>query len=120
MNGAQFIATQRNRYWSSGSGPIVDIGFWIAGLEYCTGVEAEVIGKPSINSYLTVCRDTGIRVDNTVMVSDDVLSDLAGAKKAGLSTVHTTDYSVRTNATITLAPDLTVSNLSEFVKTICG
>lgn len=119
FNGARFMALQSNQYCPSDSGPVIDAGFWVAGLEYCTGKKAEIIGKPSLESYLTVCREAQILPDQAVMVSDDAFSDLVGAKKAGLRTIHVSEYAVKSNFTPSLAPDLELSDLLQFVKLIC-
>lgn len=90
-SGAALVAMQRNPCWSDGSEWHIDNGFWIAGLEYVTGREAVVIGKPSpfayqgaVNRLLLSPQSKG----SIAFVSDDVLSDLSGAKDFGLLTIY--------------------------------
>jgi HAD superfamily hydrolase (TIGR01458 family) len=116
--GAHFIAMQRNQYCSAGGLPTIDVGFWVAGLEYCTGITAEVIGKPSVKSYLSICRDVAIKAEQAAMLSDDLSSDLLGAHQAGLITIHLTDYSVLSSSSTFNSPNAVVSNLSEFIKLV--
>lgn len=119
MHGAQLLAMQKNRYWMYGDHPKVDLGFWVAGLEYCTGVKAKVIAKPSVESYQVVLRDAGVQSSRAAMVSDDLYSDLSGAKRAGLATVHVTGSGSfpKSDATVPAA-DFTVPLLSRFIELI--
>lgn len=113
-DGAEFIAMQRNRHWWMGDIPRIDVGFWVAGLEFCTGRIAHVIGKPSPDAYILLARDAGCSTSRTVMVSDDAESDLQGARAAGLSTVH-----VRRGDADQSAPgtaDLHVGGLIDWVR----
>ncbi len=47
MNGAKLIALHKGKCWQTESGLQLDIGAFVAGLEYAAGVDAHVIGKPS-------------------------------------------------------------------------
>ena len=47
MDGAELIALQKNRYWETAEGLSLDAGPFVSALEYATGREAEVVGKPS-------------------------------------------------------------------------
>jgi len=47
MNGAALIALQKNRYWETAEGLSLDAGPFVAALEYGSGTQAEVVGKPS-------------------------------------------------------------------------
>jgi HAD superfamily hydrolase (TIGR01450 family) len=91
VDGAQLVAMQRNRRWSDGVNWHVDNGFWVAGLEYVTGQQALVTGKPSRGAYMTALRRLGQEsqdYSSTAFVSDDIVSDLRGAKELGLITVY--------------------------------
>lgn len=46
LDGALFVALQKNRYWRRDDGLALDAGPFVAALEYAAGVEAVVIGKP--------------------------------------------------------------------------
>ena len=45
--GARLVCLHKNRWWQTGRGPLLDAGAFVAGLEYASGVEATVLGKPS-------------------------------------------------------------------------
>lgn len=89
--GAILVAMQRNQRWSDGIEWHVDNGFWVAGLEYVTGKQAVVTGKPYRTAYQSALARLGLTVNassNTFFVSDDIASDLRGAKDVGLKTVY--------------------------------
>jgi ribonucleotide monophosphatase NagD (HAD superfamily) len=86
--GAQLVAMHRKRHWPTGGRRVVDLGFWVAGLEFCGRCPATVIGKPSEYSYSTVIRDAGFTPERVVMISDEEDPDLHGARRWGIRTVH--------------------------------
>ena len=45
--GAELYCLHKNRWWQTSRGPLLDAGAFVAGLEYATGVDAIVLGKPS-------------------------------------------------------------------------
>ncbi|MEX2365890.1 MAG: TIGR01458 family HAD-type hydrolase, partial [Pseudohongiellaceae bacterium] len=47
MNGSRLICMHRNKYWQTEEGLRMDIGAFVAALEYVSGKEAIVIGKPA-------------------------------------------------------------------------
>lgn len=86
LDGASLVAMQRNRWWTTGSGPALDAGMFVAGLEYAAGVEATVAGKPSPEIFAAACARTGARPDEAMMVGDDLESDLRPAAGLGMAT----------------------------------
>jgi HAD superfamily hydrolase (TIGR01458 family) len=87
MDGAALIALQRNRYWETADGLSLDAGPFVAALEYATGREAEVVGKPSPSFFELAVRQLGLPVERVAMVGDDVEADVGGAIDAGLAGV---------------------------------
>ncbi len=84
MDGAELIALQKNRYWLRADGLSLDVGPFVAALEYATGCEAYVVGKPAPAFFVEVLGDLGVGASEAVMVGDDVESDIGGALNAGL------------------------------------
>ncbi|MCH8473787.1 MAG: TIGR01458 family HAD-type hydrolase [Opitutales bacterium] len=84
MNGAQLIAMHRNRFWEDEDGLRMDIGAFVAGLEYVTGQEAVIIGKPSRDFFQLALPQLDCEAADAVMVGDDIQSDIGGAKAQGL------------------------------------
>jgi HAD superfamily hydrolase (TIGR01458 family) len=84
MDGAALIALQKNRYWETAEGLSLDAGPFVASLEYATGREAEVMGKPSPAFFELALSELGTSADHAAMVGDDVEADIGGAMDAGL------------------------------------
>jgi HAD superfamily hydrolase (TIGR01458 family) len=85
MDGAELIALQKNRYWETAEGLSLDAGPFVSALEYATGREADVVGKPSKSFFELALSELGARADRAVMVGDDVEADVGGAMAAGLA-----------------------------------
>jgi HAD superfamily hydrolase (TIGR01458 family) len=87
LEGAELIALQKNRYWETSGELTMDAGPFIAALEYASGREARVVGKPSAEYFSLALEGLGLKPEEVVMVGDDVEMDIGGAQKAGLKTV---------------------------------
>lgn len=84
MNGACFIALSRDRYWMSATGLTIDCGAFVSALEYATGVQSVLAGKPSPMFYQAAVRSLGLQnAPEVIMVGDDLDSDVSGAQQAG-------------------------------------
>jgi len=86
MHGAELLSLHKNRFWQKPDGLHLDLGAFVAAIEYATGKTATVLGKPSDAFFLSICANLGVRPDEALMVGDDIESDIAGAKEAGLKT----------------------------------
>jgi HAD superfamily hydrolase (TIGR01458 family) len=84
MDGAQLVALQHNRYWQRADGLALDVGAYCAALEYATGREAVVVGKPAPEFFAAALADLDAQPQAAVMVGDDVEADIGGAIDAGL------------------------------------
>lgn len=84
VNGASLIALHKDRYTMTEEGLKIEFGAFIAGLEYATGKEALVIGKPSPAFFQSALDDLGLSSERVVMIGDDLLSDVHGAQNAGM------------------------------------
>jgi HAD superfamily hydrolase (TIGR01458 family) len=113
--GARLVCLHRNRWWQTGRGPLLDAGAFVAGLEYATGVEAEVIGKPSRAYFQSALSALGAEPHETTMVGDDVETDVGGAKKAGLRgvLVRTGKFTEEALAAADPAPDAVLDSIAD-------
>ena len=84
MEGAELVALQMNRYWQKESGISLDAGPFVAALEYASGKEATVVGKPERSFFEAALHELGLEAGEVAMVGDDAEADVAGAKAAGL------------------------------------
>ena len=87
MNGAELIALQKNRYWLRADGLSLDVGPFVAAIEFATGREAYVVGKPARGFFEQVLGDLGVDAQEAAMVGDDIESDIRGALRAGLGAI---------------------------------
>jgi HAD superfamily hydrolase (TIGR01458 family) len=87
MEGGELIALQKNRFWLTADGLSLDAGPFVAAIEYATGREALVVGKPSPSFFELVLAGLGVAAADAAMVGDDVESDVGGALAAGLRAV---------------------------------
>jgi HAD superfamily hydrolase (TIGR01458 family) len=80
----RLVALGLTRYWRAEDGLRLDAGAYVRALEYAATTDAVVLGKPDAAFYETAVRDLGAAADRTVMVGDDIRSDVEGAQRAGL------------------------------------
>jgi HAD superfamily hydrolase (TIGR01458 family) len=83
-DGARLVCLHKNRWWQTGRGPLLDAGAFVAGLEYAAGVEAEVVGKPTVAYFQAALAEVDATAAEAVMVGDDVEADIGGAKAVGM------------------------------------
>jgi HAD superfamily hydrolase (TIGR01458 family) len=92
-DGARLIGMHRNPWWLTPDGPTLDSGAYVAGLEFATGVRAQIIGKPA-PAFFSIAVDA-LRADSPVgeprlrrseiaMVGDDIRTDVLAGQRAGL------------------------------------
>jgi HAD superfamily hydrolase (TIGR01458 family) len=83
--GAELIALHKNRFWQTEQGLKADIGFFVAGLEYVCSKNARIMGKPNADFFQRVLDSAGFNASETIMVGDDIDSDVRGAQLLGMS-----------------------------------
>ncbi len=87
MDGARLIAIHKNRFWQTQHGLQMDIGAFIAGLEYASQTESLMIGKPAPAFFKAAIDSMSLNTDEVVMIGDDIDSDIGGAQAVGISGV---------------------------------
>lgn len=87
MDGAELIALQHNRYWRRADGLALDVGAYAAALEYASGVESTVVGKPSPEFFRAALGQLGAEPADAVMVGDDIEGDVGGGLDAGVASI---------------------------------
>jgi phospholysine phosphohistidine inorganic pyrophosphate phosphatase len=115
MAGAELIALQRNRFWQRADGLSLDVGPFVAALEYATSREAYVVGKPAHTFFSEVLRDADSEAGAAAMVGDDIETDVGGAVGAGLAgiLVRTGKYRADAIASSGIEPTATVDSIAE-------
>jgi len=84
IEGAELVALQHNRYWRRADGLVLDVGAYAAALEYATGSQAVVVGKPAPAFFAAALAELGALPQDAVMIGDDIEADIGGAIGAGL------------------------------------
>lgn len=115
MAGAGLICMHRNRYWQTEEGLQMDIGAFVAALEYVTGKEAIVIGKPAPEFFRLALASMDAQAESAAIVGDDIESDIGGGQAAGLQgiLVRTGKFRESALADAAVRPDLVIDSIAE-------
>jgi len=113
--GAQLIALHKNRFWQTPDGLHVDIGFFVAGLEYVCSKPALIMGKPNADFFQRVLDSAGVTAAQALMVGDDVDSDVGGAQQQGIAgaLVKTGKFRAHYFAQSGVAPDYLLDSIAD-------
>jgi phospholysine phosphohistidine inorganic pyrophosphate phosphatase len=84
---SMLIALGMTRFWLAQDGIRLDAAPFIAALEHATGKKALVLGKPAASFYQAAADKLSLSPAEITMFGDDILTDIAGAQKAGMNAV---------------------------------
>jgi len=84
MQGLPLMAMARNRYFMEPDGLSLDMGAFVAGLEYSAGIKAEITGKPAPSFFDAALAELGVAPAEAVLIGDDLSDDIGGAQAAGI------------------------------------
>ena len=118
--GARLVALHKNRFCRRGEAIGLDAGPFVAAVEYAAGVEAVVVGKPSVDFFKLALDDLGVAAAEAVMVGDDIEADIGGAQAAGLVGVQV-ETGKFTSADLDhprIAPDARIASIAELPNLI--
>jgi len=113
-NGAELFATGRDAVVPTPDGPSPATGAILAAVETATGVRATVVGKPEPFVF-EIALESLQGCERIAVVGDNLASDVAGAKRAGLDAILVLTGTA-TQADLERAPirpDLVLSSLGE-------
>jgi HAD superfamily hydrolase (TIGR01458 family) len=116
INGAEFLATNKNRYFKDNDGLSLDTGAFVAALEYSTEKEAKVLGKPSCEFFYEAIDDMNLSKNEVIMIGDDIESDIMGAKKCGIKTVLVKTGKFKENDLKKASPDFIINSIVDIKK----
>ncbi|HEU4929885.1 MAG TPA: TIGR01458 family HAD-type hydrolase [Candidatus Krumholzibacteria bacterium] len=118
MDGAEIVALHKGRYWQVPEGLALDIGAFVAGLEYATGKTAAVVGKPSPAMFYAALTELEMEGSDVVMIGDDIYNDIAGAQSASIRAVLVKSGKYRESAVARsgVTPDLVIDSIAELVR----
>jgi 4-nitrophenyl phosphatase len=86
VNGATFVATNRDATYPMESGEIPGGGAIVAPIECSTGVTGITIGKPEPHAWERILALAGVEPSQALMVGDRPETDIMGAKQLGMHT----------------------------------
>ncbi|MBJ7328725.1 MAG: TIGR01458 family HAD-type hydrolase [Solirubrobacteraceae bacterium] len=113
--GAELIALQRNRFWRRQDGLAMDVGAFVAALEYATGHQATVVGKPEKAFFTAALTDAHGDPGHALMIGDDIEADVGGAQAAGIHgvLVRTGKYREGASDRSGVVPTATVDSIAD-------
>lgn len=88
QQGATLIALHKNRYSRRDDKIALDLGPFVAALDYASDTTAEVVGKPSELFFMLALNELGLKVASVAMVGDDIEADIGGAQRIGMMTIQ--------------------------------
>jgi HAD superfamily hydrolase (TIGR01458 family) len=115
QRGAKLVAMHRGLYWRTDEGLQLDSGAFVRGLEQAAGTEAEVVGKPAAAFFATALGHLGAEAAHTLMVGDDIETDVLAAQRQGLTgaLVKSGKYLPRTHRRASGTPDYVLGSFAD-------
>jgi HAD superfamily hydrolase (TIGR01458 family) len=112
--GAELYCLHKNRWWQTSTGPRLDAGAFVVGLEYAAQTDAVVLGKPSMAYFDAALAALDAEPGLTWMVGDDYEADVVGAQSCGLKTVlvHTGKFRPDAVERSGVMPDAIVNSIA--------
>lgn len=122
MQGVPLLAMARNRYFMEADGLALDMGAFVAGLEYSAGVRAEVVGKPAPAFFAAALAELGVSAGDAVLIGDDLADDIGGAQAAGIAgiLVRSGKFRAADETHPEIRPALTVDDFAAAVEVLVG
>jgi 3-hydroxyisobutyrate dehydrogenase len=119
--GAQLFATGRDPVVPGSDGPVPGTGAVLAAVETAAGVTATVIGKPEPYVF-GIARQSLQGCRHVAVVGDNLASDIAGARRAGLDAilVLTGVSTERELGHSAIRPDRALPSLAALSAELCG
>ncbi len=116
-DGAEFLALARNRNFLDGDRKLsLDVGGFVAALEYASERTAHVFGKPSADFFLGAVAAMGLAPAQTAMIGDDAEADIGGAMAAGLAGILVRTGKYRPGHEKRVDPTLVADDLAQAVE----
>jgi HAD superfamily hydrolase (TIGR01458 family) len=123
-NKAYLLALHENRLYKDEKGELSpSVGAVVKALEYACQKKAKIFGKPNPTFFREILKRLGAKPEECMMISDDPLSDLMGAKKLGMKTVFVTsgkykDEEILKSLNKKFKPDFVYRNISQIDEAV--
>jgi HAD superfamily hydrolase (TIGR01458 family) len=117
--GADLVAMHKNKFWNPEGELLIDAGAFITGIEYASGKEAILIGKPSPLYFKAALESIPAKIeDGFFMIGDDIENDIKAAQDIGgkgiLIYTGKTKYPLDEN--INIKPDFEAHSLRNVIE----
>lgn len=116
--GAELIALANNRKFTGDNGEMyLDVGAFVAALEFGSSRRATVLGKPSPDFFQLAVNSMGLRPGETAMIGDDAEFDASAAVTSGLFgvLVHTGKWQPGAAEQVTPPPSAEFDDLAQAI-----
>jgi len=124
IEGAPFLALAANRVFRDADGKLsMDMGPFVKALEYASGREAMLMGKPAPEFFAAAASSMSLKLKDIAMIGDDPEADVAGALAAGAGQallVRTGKYRAGDERRAQPGPSAVVADLAEAVDRLLG
>ena len=88
INNAALIALHQNKYCMRDGQVSLDLGPFVRAVEYASNKKSILMGKPEKNFFDLAIQDMGISKDAVLMIGDDIISDIKGAKDFDIKAIQ--------------------------------
>ena len=114
------IALHKNRYCKRENKLGLDLGPFVAALEYATSKKSVLIGKPEKNFFNLAIEDMKLKNEEVLMIGDDIIADIGGAKNILLKTIQvkTGKFQKKDETNLYLQPDYRIDSISRLTYTL--
>lgn len=115
IDGSKLLAIHKNRFWQTEQGLQMDIGGFVAALEYASGKQAILIGKPARDFFAMAINDIALPPQRVAIIGDDIYSDIGGGQAAGMTgiLVKTGKYREQYVRASKIKPDFCLASLAD-------
>jgi HAD superfamily hydrolase (TIGR01458 family) len=120
LDGAALVTMARNRYYLGAGGLLLDVGPYAMALEYASGREAILVGKPAPEFFRRAFESLGVAPSESLVVGDDIDGDVGGGQAAGARGVLVRTGKFREDALVrsSIRPDAVLDSLADLVSVV--
>lgn len=119
LAGADLVAMHKNKYWNPAGELLIDAGAFITGIEFASGKEAILIGKPSPHYFKAALESIEAKIeDGFYMIGDDIENDIKAAQEIGGKgiIIYTGKTKFPLEKSLNIIPDFEAQSLREVIS----